>query len=257
VNRVAGKNALIIGAAGEIGAAIAEHLAAEGASVAVIDINDTGAKEVASRIEADGGTAAHWALDITDEAAVSSVVGEVIDRFGELDVVVNCAGITGSHAHAHEATEQDFDRIFDINVKGVWLVTKYGIQSMIRKGAGGSVVNVSSIMGLVGGSSLPQYHATKGAVRLMTKADAICYAAQGIRVNSVHPGPIQTSLSVAAAKSDPLGEEEYMRRLLSNVPMGRRGEPSDIAHAVVYLASDESKFVTGAELVIDGGYTAR
>ncbi|MBC6468086.1 SDR family NAD(P)-dependent oxidoreductase [Actinomadura alba] len=251
-----GKAALVIGAAGEIGAAIAREMAREGAKVAVVDIERAGAEATAAAIKEDHGEAAAWGLDITVEADVETVLQEVVKQFGEIDALVNCAGITGSHAHAHEATEADFDRIFNINVKGVWLVTKYAIASMLRSG-GGSIVNVSSIMGLVGGSSLPQYHATKGAVRLMTKADAISYASRGIRVNSVHPGPIQTSLSVAAAKSDPLGEEEYMRRLLSNVPLGHRGEPDDVAHGVVYLASDEAKFVTGAELVIDGGYTAR
>jgi NAD(P)-dependent dehydrogenase (short-subunit alcohol dehydrogenase family) len=256
MGRVTGKTAVVVGAAGEIGAEIARQLAQEGARVAVVDLDGAGAEKVATEITSAAGDAAGWQLDITAEGAVSDVIDDVIRRFGEIDVLVNCAGITGSNARAHEATEQDYERVFDVNVKGVFLLTKYAVRSMLRSG-GGSVVNVSSHYGIVASPSLALYTATKGAVRLMTKADAIAYASDGIRVNSVHPGPIQTALAVAAAKSDPLGEQEYMRRLLSAVPMGRRGTTKEVAYGVVYLASDESAFVTGAELVIDGGYTAR
>ena len=256
MNRVAGKVCVVVGGAGGIGSAISTGLAGEGAQVAVLDRDAEHGRNVVQEITDKGGEARFWSIDVTDAQVVERVFGEIAEHFGTINVLVNSAGITGSHARAHEATEDDFDKIYAITVKGCWLATKYAVPHMLTAG-GGSVVNISSIMGLVGGASLPLYHGTKGAVRLMTKADAISYAPDGIRFNSVHPGPIETSLSVAAAASDPLGKEEYMRRLLSNVPLGRRGEPDDIAAGVIYLASDESKFVTGTELVIDGGYTAR
>jgi len=256
MSRLANKVAVVLGGAGGIGQAISTGMAAEGAQVAVLDRDDDKGAQVVAAITDKGGEAHYWNVDVSKASVMENVFNEAAEHFGNINVLVNSAGITGSHARAHEATEEDFDLIYAITVKGAWLATKYAVPHMLKAG-GGSVVNISSIMGLVGNVSLPLYSGTKGAVRMMTKADALCYAGDGIRFNSVHPGPIETTLSRAAAESDPLGKEEYMRRLLSNVPLGKRGEPEDIAAGVIYLASDESKFVTGTELVIDGGYTAR
>lgn len=255
-NRVAGKVCVVVGGAGGIGAAVSKALAHEGGRVAVLDVSDEKGEQIVTEVEESGCAARYWHLDVVVESEVSSVYGEVADYFGGINVLVYSAGITGSHSRAHDATEKDFDQIYAVNVKGCWLSTKYAVPYMLRLGSG-SVINISSIMGLVGGASLPLYHGTKGAVRLMTKADAISYAPDGIRFNSLHPGPIETALSIGAAESDPMGRDEYMRRLIESVPLGHRGEPADVAAGVVYLASDESKFVTGTELVIDGGYTAR
>ncbi|MEE2059007.1 SDR family NAD(P)-dependent oxidoreductase [Rhodococcus artemisiae] len=256
MGRVEGKKCVVLGGAGGIGSAISLGLALEGGRVAVLDRDEAAGAKVVAEIVDKGAEARFWPVDVTKYSEMERVFGEAAEYLGGIDVMVNSAGITGSHARAHEATEEDFDKIYAITVKGAWLATKFTVPHMLAAG-GGSVVNISSIMGLVGGASLPLYHGTKGAVRLMTKADAISYAPDKIRFNSVHPGPIETSLSLAATASDPLGADEYMRRLLANLPLGRRGEPADIAAGVLYLASDESKFVTGTELVIDGGYTAR
>lgn len=256
MGRVEGKVAIVTGGAGGIGRAICEILAREGATVVAIDLGEQAGREIVDQIERDGGRVAYRQLDVTDETAVESVFGEVADRFGKIDVLVNNAGIQGPSKPAHEATEEEFDAVFSVNVKGTWLCTKHALRHMLRGGSG-SIINLSSINGLVGGSGIPLYHATKGAVRLMSKADAITYAKEGIRVNSVHPGSIVTPLSEGVAQSQPRGAEEYLRKLIEAHPLGRRGEPEDIAFGVLYLASDESKFVTGSELVIDGGYTAR
>ena len=197
-----------------------------------------------------------WRLDTTDEVAVATVLAGVVAEFGKMDVLVNNAGIAGADKPTHELTVAEWDRVMNVNVKGVFLCTKHAIPHMQRNG-GGSIVNLSSIYGLIGAGDIPAYHASKGAVRLMTKNDALIYAKDRIRVNSVHPGFIWTPLVEALGRQSPEGVDAFRRSLDALHPIGHVGEPDDIAYGILYLASDESKFVTGSEMVIDGGYIAR
>ncbi len=171
-------------------------------------------------------------------------------------MLVNNAGIAGANKPTDELTEAEWDQVMDINVKGVFFCTKYVIPYM-RDAGGGSIINLSSIYGLISAPDVPAYHASKGAVRLMTKTDALLYAKEQIRVNSVHPGYIWTPLVEELGEQSEEGVEGFRKHLDSLHPVGHVGEPDDIAYGIVYLASDESKFVTGSELVIDGGYTAQ
>ncbi|MFJ9174819.1 SDR family NAD(P)-dependent oxidoreductase [Streptomyces sp. NPDC102360] len=244
--RVQGKVAVITGGARGIGAAIGDALAAQGATVVVADLAPADSYQ---------GEAAYRQVDVVDEASVRAAFDSIAEAYGRIDVLVNNAGVPGPIKPAHEVEEKEFDFLFSVDVKGVWLTTKHAVRHMLESG-GGSIVNMSSIYGLVGGARIPLYHAAKGAVRLMTKADAATYAKSGIRVNSVHPGSIETELSKSLS-ADPSPEAAaYAQRMLDNTPMGHRGTPADIANAVVFLAGDESRFVTGTELVVDGGYTA-
>jgi len=180
----------------------------------------------------------------------------VVDGLGEIAVLVNNAGISGANKPTHEITEEEWDEVQRVNVKGVFFCTKHAVPSMRRAG-GGSIINLSSIYGLVGAPDVPPYHASKGAVTLMSKTDALLYAEDGIRVNSVHPGFIWTPMVEKHLRRSGQKPEEGRKDLAALHPIGRVGEPDDIGYGVVYLASDESKFVTGSELVIDGGYTAK
>lgn len=254
--RVANKVAVVTGGSLGIGAAACEMLAREGAAVAVTDILDDEGEALARRIRELGGKAQYWHLDVTDEAAVKRVFGEVAEAFGKLDVLVNNAGIAGESKPTDELTAEEWDKVININVRGVFFCTKHAISHMRRAG-GGSIVNLSSIYGIISAPDLPPYHASKGAVRLMTKTDALIYAKDKIRVNSVHPGFIWTPLVENLGRSSPEGVESFRRELDSKHPIGHVGEPDDIAYGIVYLASDEAKFLTGSELVIDGGYTAQ
>lgn len=246
--RVAGKVAVVTGANGDLGGATARMLAREGAFVAALDLKVPDAPW-------DSATITSFAVDVTDEAGVAEAVAAVVDTVGVPDVLVNCAGIIGRPAPSHEASVAEFDQIFDVNVKGVWLTTKYVVPHMIGRKKG-SIVNFSSIHGLTGGSNVPLYHASKGAVRLLSKADAVTYGPHGIRVNSIHPGSMRTAMSQWSAEGSAIGPEKYYRQLVSGNPLPRQGEPDEIAYGVLYLASDESGFTTGTELVVDGGYTA-
>lgn len=239
-----------------IGRSAALLMAQEGAAVAVADREESAGCGVVREIEAKGGTALFAPLDVTDEAQVRSVIDRTAKKFGHLDILVNNAGIAGVNKPTDQVTAEEWDLVMAVNVKGVFLCTKYAIPHM-RAAGGGSIINMSSIYGIVGAADLPPYHASKGAVRLMTKTDALLYAADRIRVNSIHPGYIWTPLVERLAKEDADGEEAFRDKLGGLHPLGHIGEPDDIGWAVVYLASDESKFITGAELVIDGGYTAR
>ena len=256
MNRLIGKVAVVTGGALGIGEATAVLLAKEGARVAVTDINDSAGEAVVAAIEAAGGKARYWHLDTADEKNVVEVFADIIAHFGEITVLVNNAGIAGVNRPTHEVTEAEWDRVMDVNVKGVFYCTKHAVPSMQRAG-GGSIINMSSIYGLIGAADLPPYHASKGAVRLMTKNDALLYAGDKIRVNSIHPGFIWTPLVESLGKVSADGLEAFRRSLDERHPLGHVGEPDDIAYGVLYLASDESRFVTGSELVIDGGYTAR
>jgi NAD(P)-dependent dehydrogenase (short-subunit alcohol dehydrogenase family) len=255
MGRLTGKVAIITGGALGIGAAACEMMAREGASVAVTDVLDNDGESTAGRIQAADGTARFWHLDVSDEAAVERVFREVVEAFGRLDIIVNNAGIAGVNKPTDEVTIEEWDAVLDVNVRGVFFCTKHAIQHL-RQAGGGSIINLSSIYGIIGAPDLPPYHASKGAVRLMTKTDALLYAKDKIRVNSVHPGYIWTPLVEGLGRESPQGLEAFRHELDGKHPIGHVGEPDDIAYGIVYLASDESKFVTGSELVIDGGYTA-
>ncbi|MGZ9113092.1 MAG: SDR family NAD(P)-dependent oxidoreductase [Brevundimonas sp.] len=255
MNRLSDKVAVITGAAVGLGRATAIRMAEEGASVALLDVLDAEGLELIQMLRERGLPAAYWHCDVSSEREVQTVIGEIVEHFGRIDTLVNNAGVAGVNKPTHEITEAEWDWVQGINVKGVFFCTKHAIPHMKHAG-GGAIVNLSSIYGLVGGADVPPYHASKGAVRLMTKTDALLYAADRIRVNSIHPGFIWTPMVEAhlSAQGDP---EEGRRATAALHPLGHIGEPDDIAWGAVYLASDEARFVTGSELVIDGGYTAR
>jgi 3(or 17)beta-hydroxysteroid dehydrogenase len=249
--RLPGKVALISGAARGMGAVEARLFAKEGARVVLGDILQAEGRQVEAEIKAAGGDAVFVRLDVTREDDWQQAVATAENRFGTLNILVNNAGI-GGPGRVEDTTVEDWNRVMDVNATGVFLGTKTAIPAMRRAGSG-SIINISSQLGLVGvDNSSPQYQASKGAVRLLTKATAIQYAREGIRVNSVHPGPIVTPMT-AARRADP---QVYQLTVL-RIPLGRYGQPEDVAYGVLYLASDESAYVTGSELVIDGGWTAQ
>ena len=249
--RLGGKVVLISGGARGMGAAEARLFTREGAKVAIGDILDDDGHKVEAEINETGGEALFIRLDVTSEAEWQRAIGATVTRFGKLDVLVNNAGIT-PYGSGDDTTLEIWDRVMAINSKGVFLGTKAAIPEM-KKAGGGSIINISSIAGMVGTLNVqPVYNASKGAVRLLTKATAIQYAKDGIRCNSIHPGPIVTPMT-ESTRSDP----ERYKFSVGRVPMGRFGQPEEVAYGVLYLASDESAYVTGSELVIDGGVTAQ
>ena len=257
MNRVQGKTCIVTGGAVGIGHACVQRLAEEGAAVAIFDRMDGEGQALADAITHDGGNARYWHVDVTRETDVARAIDEVADHFGGVDVLVNNAGISGSTKLTHEISEAEWDLVQAVNVKGVLFCCKHAIPHMRRAG-GGSIVNLSSIYGLVGAPDVPAYHASKGAVRLMSKTDAMSYAPDRIRVNSVHPGYIWTPMVEHHLQASGATDIDAARAEVGRLhPLGHMGDADDIAWGVVYLASDESKFVTGSELVIDGGYTAR
>ena len=255
MDRLKDKVAIITGAALGLGYAIAVRMAEEGASVAILDLHDEAGEALAADLRNRGFKARYWRCDVSREAEVAQVFDAAVQHFGRLDVLVNNAGVAGINKPTHEITEAEWDWVQAVNVKGVFFGVKHAI-AHLRAAGGGSVINLSSIYGLVGAPDVPPYHASKGAVRLMTKTDALIYALDKIRVNSIHPGFIWTPMVEAHLSAQ--GDLEEGRRATDALhPLGHMGEADDIAWGAVYLASDEAKFVTGAELVIDGGYTAR
>ncbi len=255
MGRVDGKVAIVTGGALGIGRAASLLLAKQGAAVAVTDVLDKEGRQLVDEIKRAKGKAQFWHLDVSKESEVEKVFADVAKTFGKIDILVNNAGIAGVSKPTHEITEGEWDRVQAVNVKGVFFCTKHAVPFM-QKAGGGSIVNLSSIYGLVSAPDVPPYHASKGAVRLMTKTDALFYAQDKIRVNSVHPGFIWTPMVEKYLQST--GNVEEGKKMLKSLhPLGHIGEPDDIAYGILYLACDESKFVTGSELVIDGGYTAR
>jgi 3(or 17)beta-hydroxysteroid dehydrogenase len=256
MNRLLDKIALITGGAVGIGEACARLMAKEGASVAISDVNVERGSSLAEELSCSGRSAFFIEQDVGDEAQWRRVMQTVVERLGRLDIVVNNAGI-GIGGDVEHATLDDWHRVMRVNLDGVFLGTKYGVQTLRRNG-GGSIVNLSSIEGLIGDPNLAAYNSSKGGVRLLTKSAALYCAKAGynIRVNSVHPGYIWTPMVENYLKA--AGDVGAGRAALNALhPVGHIGEPNDIAYGVLYLASDESKFMTGAELVIDGGYTAQ
>jgi len=259
--RVQGKVALVTGGASGIGRSCAETLAAEGATVVVTDVQDAKGEEVAAAIAKAGGKAEYLHHDATDEAAWEGVIAQIKARHGRLDILVNNAGIAipGS---VIEMSLADWRKQTAINLDGVFLGTKHSIPLMRSSGDGGSIINMSSVAGLKGSAILGGYCATKGGVRLFTKSVAMecANAKDGIRVNSVHPGIIETPIWLSIINPGDAGTNappdlDAMSELA--VPLGVKGLPQDIANGVLWLASDESRYVTGSELVIDGGLTVR
>lgn len=252
MRKLDGKVALISGGARGQGAAEARTFADEGAKVVFGDVRDAEGKQVEETIRAGGGAGVYVHLDVASEPDWRSAVQLTTDRFGKLDILINNAAIVIPRVAIEERTVEEWDRVMAVNARGVFLGTKHAIPAMRRAG-GGSIVNISSIAGI--GQSLhqePAYAASKGAVRIFTKVTASQHAKDRIRCNSVHPGPVDTEM-LHSAISDP----EALRRRLERVPLRRMGTVDEIVTAVLYLASDDSSYVTGAELVIDGGALAQ
>lgn len=247
MGRLDGKVALITGAARGQGESEARLFAREGARVVVSDVLVEEGQRVVSSIVASGAEAIFVKLDVTDPDEWTEIVRHTVQTYQRLDILLNNAGIAQRHG-LQDTSPEEWDRVMAINARGVFLGMKYAIPAMLQS-AGGSVINVSSTSGLVGFPGGAAYHAAKGAVRLLTKATAAEYAKQGVRVNSIHPGIIETPMTVNMAP-------ERLQAIVDRTPIGRRGTPMEIAYGALFLASDESSFMTGAELVIDGGFTA-
>ncbi len=254
--RVAGKAAMVSGAATGIGESIAARLALEGARVAVADIDEARGVDVVAAIREAGGEALFVSLDVTEEMSWQAAIGATESEFGRLDILVNNAGISIVES-VDKMSFEDWRAVMAVNIDGVFLGTKHAVPAMRRAG-GGSIINISSILGLTGLEKFSAYCASKGAVRLFTKAVALECGRDGsaIRVNSIHPGYIHTAMMEDTCRRDYGDIATGLAELGKLHPIGRVGEPEDIAAGVLYLASDESKFVTGSELAIDGGYTA-
>ncbi len=248
--RLEGKVALVTGGSNGMGAEECRLFAREGAKVVIGDIRQEDGQRVEAEIAESGGDAMFVNLNVADEDSWVAAVAQIVARYGKLDVLVNNAGISGSGETDFRSTDA-WDRLLDINARGVFLGTKHAVPEM-QKAGGGSIVNISSISGIVGQEAVhPAYNASKGAVRLLTKATAVQHAKDGIRINSVHPGmmpPMLTSFQRGDTRRE---------RLINDVPMGREGRTIEVANAVLFLASDEASYITGTELVVDGGFTAR
>ena len=251
--RLEGKVAIISGGAHGMGAVESRLFAREGARVVIADIRDDDGRQVEAEINEAGGESVYIHTDVTSEDAWANVVAQTVSRFGQLDILVNNAGIS-SRAVPDDDSLEAWSRIMDINSTGVFLGAKHAIGQM-RQNGGGSIVNISSIAGLVGMlSGHPAYNASKGSVRIFTKAMAVRCGAENIRVNSVHPGympPMMGNISTEAVRD---GRRSMIE---DQVPLGREGRQEEVANAVLFLASDDASYITGAELVVDGGFTAR
>jgi NAD(P)-dependent dehydrogenase (short-subunit alcohol dehydrogenase family) len=259
--RVSGKVALVTGGASGIGRGCAEALAREGAAVVITDLQDDKGRALAAEIAATGAKALYLHHDTTSEQQWVEVVADIEKQFGRLDILVNNAGIAIGAPSITDMSLEDWKKQQAVNVEGVFLGIKHCLPLMRKAGNGGSIINMSSVAGLKGSPTLAGYCATKGAVRLFTKAIAMecANARDGVRVNSVHPGIIETPIweSIAAMNPGVNAAPDLDAMSSMAVPLGVKGFPSDIANGVVWLASDESRYVTGAELVIDGGLSVR
>jgi len=250
MDRLKGKVAIITGAAGGMGKADALLFAKEGAKVVITDLQEEKIQEVVKEIEALGGEALGLKHNVASEVDWVYVVDAAIAKFGQINILVNNAGISDAVPFLDQTVER-WERTMTVNVTSIFLGQKYVIPHMIEAG-GGSIVNISSIAGLTGGSGAGPYTASKGAVRMLTKATAVDYAKHNIRANSIHPGYIETPMTV-----DLMKDEQMVQWFLMQTPLPRLGKPEDIAQGVLFLASDESSYITGVELPIDGGYCAK
>jgi NAD(P)-dependent dehydrogenase (short-subunit alcohol dehydrogenase family) len=251
MDRVKGKVAIVTGAASGIGEATVKLLAREGAKVGIVDIDDENGKRVLKEITAAGGEAVYHHMDVTNEKEIERVFSEIYKKYQKLHILVNNAGAAGGDGPSHLMTNAIWDRIMNTNVKGPFWCVKYAAPYIIKSG-GGSVVNVSSLMGILGGPGTI-YGTSKGALRQLTKCDAVNYAKDKIRFNSVHPGFILTPLTIKLGANRPEGPEKSLEGLSQGILMKRLGQPEEIANGILFLASDESSYITGTELVIDGG----
>jgi NAD(P)-dependent dehydrogenase (short-subunit alcohol dehydrogenase family) len=256
MDRLNGKVCVVTGGASGIGKACVELFAKEGAKVAVFDVDVQAGSELCEQLSLNGFNSIFIQVDVSSESEVKTALSAVIDEFGSLDILVNNAGVTHTFSSTETVTEEDWDKVISINAKGVLFGTKHAIPHM-RAAGGGSIVNICSICADIGFGGLAPYTAAKGAVKAMTRNDAVDLAKDRIRVNSVHPAFVWTSMT-----EDELGRAggdiEVAKKDAASVhPIGRIAMPIDIAYACLYLASDESGFVTGSALTIDGGYTAR
>ena len=247
--RLANKVALISGGARGMGAVEARLFTQEGAKVCIADILEEQGRALAAEIADAGGEAMFVRLDVNSEREWTEAVDAVVSAYGRLDILVNNAGIY-QRANVEETSSADWDRMLSINGRGVFIGTKAAIPAM-RAAGGGSIVNISSVAGIIGSAGATAYNASKGAVRLLTKSTAVQHAAENIRANSVHPGPIETDMLDLVFPEDGMREARAL-----NIPLGRMGSAEDVAKGVLFLASDESSYMTGGELVIDGGFTA-
>lgn len=252
MNDLMGKVAIVTGASAGIGRAAAFAMAAEGANVVIADVDVMRGEQVASDINDKGGTAVFVRTDVTDDASVAALVAETVARFGGLDVAFNNAGIEGTPAPTAECTPENWQRTLAVNLTGVWSCMRHEIPRMLERG-GGSIVNCSSVAGLVGFATIPAYTASKHGVAGLTKTAALEYAEQGIRVNAVCPGVIDTEMVERFTG----GQPEAEAAMIATEPVGRLGHPEEIADAVVWLCSDRSSFVTGQAIAVDGGFVAR
>lgn len=249
MNRLENKVAIVTGAASGMGKEEAKLFAKEGAKVVVADVAKQGAQEVADAIVKDGGIAMPYQLDVSNANNWQTMVDDIIKKWGKVDVLVNNAGILSEHG-VEDETEQGWDKVMAVNAKSNFLGIKYVLPAM-KIAQKGSIINISSIYGLIGSGASAVYHASKGAVRLFTKTAAAELAKYNIRVNSVHPGVIRTAMT-----EETLKDEALTKAVLATTILGRPAEAIEVAYGVLFLASDESSFMTGSELVIDGGYTA-
>ncbi|MBD2248274.1 SDR family oxidoreductase [Nostoc sp. FACHB-888] len=249
---LSGKVALVTGGTSGIGKATAIALAQAGAKVVVAGRRQAEGEETIREIQTVGGEGFFVTTDISQETDVQTLIEKVIANYGRLDIAFNNAGVEQDPTPLTEQTEATYDRIMDINVKGVWLSLKHEIPAMLKNG-GGAIVNTSSIMGLVGGATVPIYNASKHAVEGLTKSVALEYAKSGIRVNAVSPGPIQTVMFDRFAEANPQAGEYFK----TATPMGRIGQVEEVVNAVLWLASEAASYITGQSLTIDGGYVAQ
>ncbi|WP_418791588.1 SDR family NAD(P)-dependent oxidoreductase [Phosphitispora sp. TUW77] len=251
MGRLENKVAIITGAASGMGEAAAKLFAQEGAKVILTDIQEERLQEVVKEITSNGYEALGLVHDVSSEEAWGKVVAEGVKAFGKIDVLVNNAGIAQSGQPFEDITLEYWNKFMAVNLSSVFLSAKY-VLPVMKENGGGSIINVSSIAGLTGGSGAGPYTASKGAVRLFTKSIAIDYAKDNIRSNSIHPGYIETPMSKAFFEN-----ENYLKYFKAKTPLPYLGKAEDIANGMLFLASDESSFITGAELVIDGGYSAQ